>query len=353
MIVSSNRRPNLEDFSTLVDNATNLLNDDAKLKPYYYLSRNAQKLEDDVLYALKKAAHNTEFQGSIKKVSGQKFPDIVAKKYYGVEVKSSKDESWSTLGGSINESTREEGVERIFLTFGKLATPIEFRSRPYEDCLSDVVVTHYPRYKVNMNLTAGETIFDKMNTTYDGLRLADNPVMEIIQYYKRQLKDGEHLWWIGVSESSEEEVSLPVKIRLWNTLSQEEKKDIVSTAFALFPDVLGNFSKKYERFTLWLAANHGIVSTSMRDSFSAGGKENVTTESDVFYNIDKIYKNLQFHKNEVIYKIMSTPEHILRETWNEPKIASNRKEQWLDIAISKKCFLKNYDARSVLTAIMR
>ncbi len=27
-----------------------------------------------------------------------------------------------------------------------------------------------------------------------------------------------------------------------------------------------------ERFTLWLVANHGVVSSSMRDPFSAGGQ---------------------------------------------------------------------------------
>lgn len=161
MIISTNRDPNLSEFKILLGSTTLMLNDDAVKRSAYYLKRNAQLLEEDVKNILEIAAEGTKFKGTIEKISGQCFPDIVAGKYYGVEVKSSKDEKWITLGGSVNESTRIEDVERIFLMFGKLKEPIEFRSRPYEDCLSDVVVTHYPRYKIDMNLKNGETIFCK------------------------------------------------------------------------------------------------------------------------------------------------------------------------------------------------
>ena len=120
MIISQNKKPTLSEFSSLVNKATLALNASAQHNVNYFLTRNAQKLEDDVLAALSVSAKGTAFEDSIVKVSGQRFPDIVAGKYYGVEVKSSKDVNWTTLGGSINESTRIEDVERIFLTFGKL-----------------------------------------------------------------------------------------------------------------------------------------------------------------------------------------------------------------------------------------
>ncbi len=184
MIISTNKEPGFDEFKELIDTVTSRLNEDAAKRASYYLERKAQLLEDDVLAFLKEAAKGTKFAGTIEKISGQRFPDIVAGKYYGVEVKSSRDENWTTLGGSVNESTRVENVERIFLTLGRLVEPIEFRSRPYEECLSDVVVTHYPRYKINMNLKSGETIFDKMGTTYDELRLSDNPIGRIVDYTK-------------------------------------------------------------------------------------------------------------------------------------------------------------------------
>ena len=74
-------------------------------------------------------------------VSGASFPDIVAKKYYGVEVKSTIKNQWKSIGSSILESTRDQNVERIYLTFGKLGKPVAFRSRPYEQFLSGISVT--------------------------------------------------------------------------------------------------------------------------------------------------------------------------------------------------------------------
>jgi len=241
MIISSNRNPGLFEFKTLVDNVTINLNNDAIKRSDYYLKRNAQLLEDVVFKFLVKSAKETKFEGTIKKISGQRFPDIVAGKYYGVEVKSSKDEKWITLGGSVNESTRVENVERIFLTYGKLTKPIEFRSRPYEDCLSDVVVTHYPRYKIDMNLECGETIFDKMKISYDNLRLLKDPVGKIVDYYRNQLAAGESLWWTGkITKDEHFETSVPMKIRLWRTLSIDEKKKFKTIGLALFPDLLSN-----------------------------------------------------------------------------------------------------------------
>ena len=193
MIVSSNTKPSFSDFQDLIQEANEFLNKDAQSKETYYLGRNAQLLEDDVLFALSDCAKGSTFENSIVKISGQKFPDIVAARYYGVEVKSSKDESWTTLGGSINESTRVEDVERIFLTFGKLVAPVEFVSRPYEECLSEVVVTHYPRYKINMRIGDGESIFDKIGTSYESLRSSNNPVKPIIDYYKGQLREGQSI----------------------------------------------------------------------------------------------------------------------------------------------------------------
>lgn len=101
MIISHNNKPTLSEFSSLVDKATTCLNENAQHNMDYFLTRNAQKLEDDVLNALNVSAKGTVFENSIVKVSGQRFPDIVAGKYFGVEVKSSKDVNWITLGGSI------------------------------------------------------------------------------------------------------------------------------------------------------------------------------------------------------------------------------------------------------------
>lgn len=341
MIISINRDPSLPEFKSLIELATARLNDDAAKRSSYYLKRGALLLEDDVKEALDATAKGTKFEGTIEKISGQRFPDIVAAKYYGVEVKSSKDEKWITLGGSVNESTRVEDVTRIFLTFGKMTNPIEFRSRPYEECLSEVVVTHYPRYKIDMNLSTGKTIFDKMKTTYDDLRLSSDPVGKIIDYYKSQLNDGESLWWTGKAAHDEYIKAVPMKLRLWKTLTAEERLALIIAGFAYFPDLLSSSSTKYERFSLWLAANRGIVSTSMRDSFSAGGQGEIKNANVCFDKVSRTIMNVYDNSAGIAENILTADETVLRETWRVHQVNGDRVGQWIDL-----CSSRNGDARA-------
>lgn len=335
MIISQNKKPTVDDFSDLVLKATDILNVEASRNNAYFVTRNAQKLEDDVVDALNKAAVDTPFAGSIQKVSGQYFPDIVAARFFGVEVKSSKDEHWVTLGGSINESTRVADVERIFLTFGKLINPVEFRSRPYQDCLSDVVVTHYPRYKIDMKLGAGETIFDKMNMDYDTLRKKENPAKDVIKYYKGQLKPGERLWWLDYENNAEENIAAAsTKVRLWKTLSQEEKLRFIISAYAFFPEISSSAADKYDNFSLWLVSNYGIVSTSLRDSFSAGGRVNLEINGGVL-NVSRSLYNLYMLQNEIRQRLLSIPEDILKDLWKVTKIAPDRFVQWASLVADR------------------
>ncbi|MCL2227949.1 MAG: hypothetical protein FWB97_10075 [Oscillospiraceae bacterium] len=351
MIMSSNRAPSLGKFAELVASATNWLNNDAKKNTSYYLNRNAQKLEEDVLKALRASSQGTDFANSIEKISGQKFPDIVAGKFYGVEVKSSKDDKWLSLGGSANESTRVDNVGRVFLIFGKLVEPVEFRSRPYEACLSEVVATHYPRYKINMNLKNGETIFDKMNTTYDALRTLDNPVGEIVKYYKGQLKPGESLWWIDSSSTEEENVTASMTVRLWSTLSEREKQGFTTSLYTLFPEILSTTSnKKYGRAVLWLASRHGVVDAAFRDKFSAGGKVTIVTQSGAFENLPQVFSHIQSSALEIQVLLNSTHKRLLSEMWGVSTIESDRLLQWIDL-VAMNHQAEKYNCAEVLKAI--
>jgi hypothetical protein len=157
-------------------------------------------LENVVAEVMTEKAKGTPFENSIELISGQKFPDIIANKFYGVEVKTTKQNHWTTTGNSVLESTRVDGIERIYMLFGKMINPIEFKCRPYEDCLSDVVVTHSPRYLINMDLQAGQTIFDKLDIPYNTLRNFPNPIKPITDYYRQFLKPGEEVWWLDQEE---------------------------------------------------------------------------------------------------------------------------------------------------------
>jgi len=351
MIISSNRDPNLKEFQTLVNTTTQRLNDHANNNSKYYITRGGQKLEDDVLGFLEDTAKGSKFENTIIKISGQRFPDIVAAKYYGVEVKSSKDEKWTSLGGSVNESTRVESVERIFLTFGKLTNPIEFRSRPYEDCLSEVVVTHYPRYKIDMNLTTGNTIFDKMSTTYDDLRLSLDPVGTIVKYYKNQLADGESLWWTGDNLRNEQSEFKASTIRLWDTLTANEQTELRVAGMALFPELFGDSLSKYKRYTLWLTTTRNVVSPSLRDSFSAGGRVLIPSLSG-YGDVPQVLAKANQLRHEIVEFLNSTEEDILCEIWNIDKIPENRLKQWINLMPENAKFnRKNFPIRQMVSEL--
>lgn len=327
MLIANNPEPPISEFVSLLSQVNTRMNSDAKERPSYYQSRDGRKLETDVCDMMQEFAKGTAFEGHVKLVSGQKFPDITAKKFYGVEVKSTTQDHWITTGNSVLESTRVEGIERIFLMFGKLAPPIQFKVRPYEDCLSDVVVTHYPRYRIDMSLAKGSTIFDKIKIPYDTLRTKEDPIAPIVDYYKRSLKPGESLWWIDSNIESE---APPLTIKFWSSLNKDEKTQLICYAMAHFPEVFGG---KYERFVLWLVTTRSIVSTSMRDSFSAGGQVDIKTRGTVYPKVQRVFQHAQENMNSIIKEINLADANTLINDWQIKTINNSRIEIWVDLVI--------------------
>ncbi len=299
MIISVNPKPSLSEFKRLMEQTNAILNEDALKRYEYYKKRSGSPLEDDVKAALEVCAKGTSFENTIEKVSGQKFPDIIAAKLYGIEVKSTKDNHWTSTGSSIMESTRLSDVERIYMTFGKLGgEPIEFISKPYEECLYGIAVTHMPRYLIDMKLDKGETIFDKIGIPYDELRKLDNPIAPVSKYYRSKLKTGESLWWAG--NTADEVVS--ATIRLWRNVSIEEKRRLTIYGCVNFPEV---FSGNYDRYALWLTSQ-GIVDSHIRDQFSSGGQEEMEMPNGSAIKFPGIYRRI---KNNIDYFIKLISEN--------------------------------------------
>lgn len=287
MIISVNPTPTMAEFALLMKRTDQLLTNDAAKRPKYYVTRNGSPLEDDVKAALDECAIGTPFENTIEKISGQKFPDIVAAKLYGVEVKSTKENHWTSTGSSILESSRVADVERIFMTFGKLGgNPIAFRSRPYEECLSGIAVTHMPRYLIDMRLNQGETIFDKMGVPYDTLRKMDNPIAPVSRYYRSKLKNGEKLWWAGEADDE----AAPATLRLWDCVPCEEKRKYTVYGLINFPEIFGG---DYGRYALWLVTSQSVVDTHIRDQFSAGGREPMLLSDGTVVKLPGIYRRIK------------------------------------------------------------
>ena len=135
MVVSVNSEPLKSEFNILLNSTIEELNAHAKKSPKKIEQLRGNKLEPYVRDVMTDLAVGSQFENSIELIGGQKFPDIVAKKFYGIEVKTTTQNHWKTTGNSVLESTRVDDVERIFMLFGKLGKPIEFRCRAYEECL--------------------------------------------------------------------------------------------------------------------------------------------------------------------------------------------------------------------------
>jgi hypothetical protein len=328
MIVSVNPDPQKKEFDLLLTSTISELNVQAKnssKKVATLLGRNLEPYVKDVMTDL---AIGTAFENSIELIGGQKFPDIVAKKYYGIEVKTTTQNHWKTTGNSVLESTRVEDVKRIFMLFAKLASPIEFRCRPYEEVLSEVVVTHSPRYLIDMNLEEGKTIFDKIKMPYDTLRKKENPIRTIIDYYKSKLKPGEELWWMDAENNSKPS---SIVIRIWNNLSLKEKQERKNRAMAYFPELFGNSSDKFGRLAIWLVTREAVVCPNVRDLFTAGGKSDYLIGKKTYRKVPRIFLNLFDNVPSIVETIINTSAFELSEYWETRTTEKNKLFDWIEL----------------------
>jgi hypothetical protein len=328
MIVSVNSDPNRKEFDLLLNSTISELNLHAKKSSKKVASLLGRNLEPYVKDVMSNLAIGTAFENSIELISGQKFPDIVANKYYGIEVKTTTQNHWKTTGNSVLESTRVDYVERIFLLFAKLASPIEFRCRPYEEVLSEVVVTHSPRYLIDMNLEEGKTIFDKIKMPYDNLRKKENTIRPIVDYYKTKLKPGEELWWMDAENNSKPS---SIVIRIWNNLSLKEKQELKNRAMAYFPELFGNRSDKFGRLAIWLVTREAVICPNVRDLFTAGGKSDYLIGKNTFNKVPRIFLNLFDNVESIVENLVHTSAFELSEYWETMTTEKTKLLNWIEL----------------------
>lgn len=269
-VYNKNQQAALREFELLMEKTTAYMNKVAQ-SSNHYVGCDSKRLEQETFIAMKENCKNTAFHPEdIQLISGQRFPDIVAANYFGVEVKSSKEDKWTSTGSSIVESTRIKDVSHIYLLFGKLGgNPIAFRCKPYQDCLYDIAVTHSPRYLIDMEIPQQKTIFAKMGIEYDRFRLSDDPIATVRSYYLEKIKKENKAampWWIG-----SDTVTSPT-LRLW------DEKALGSNIYKaqmlmLFPTEICR--SNYARAALWLCVRHSVINTHFRDLYTAGGQVRV------------------------------------------------------------------------------
>ena len=330
MIVSENIDAAANAFVPILNKSVALLKKESASDAKKYMESSGTKLEGLVLAALNEVARGTEFEGSIRLASGLKFPDIVlAAGGIGVEVKSTTRNHWVTTGNSVLESTRIPNIGRIFLMFGKLACPIDFKVRLYEECLKEVMVTHYPRYQIDMDLPEGQTIFDKIGMSYDKLRVLKEPITPIVEYYSSKLRPGESLWWAG--NSSAKEQSSPMTIREFSSLDANERADVIARSFVLFPQLFGAGQDKFHDVLVWLLRN-GIICGNIRDFYTAGGRWKSVFATHDEGSVPQIFKRFYENRDRFLRFMENADTNELEYYWSSVlEEDCNRMQMWMSL----------------------
>jgi hypothetical protein len=292
-----------------------------------------KEFENEVEAGLKMACEGTEFDGQTQADFGQKFPDITFEKgVYGVEVKFSKDKNLQTIGNSVLEGTRREGIDEIYILFGSFVKDRDpkFLWRKYEECCVDIAVTHYPRYKINMNAKKGESIFDKIGVPYKNLQKMEQvEVLDTFRKYYR--RNNASLWWLGRVDAEEDYV--PAAFNFLNELPDAEQSRLLHEAFIYFPELVGdNRRKKYKGFVEWLLRKN-IVCHNARDFFTSGGRESRKIGKLCFDSLSQVVARLCDSLDAIKKAMPGIDSNNLKLYWDLEKRPKSQQEilkEWAD-----------------------
>ena len=319
----------------LLCNTLSYMNEKAKTTPATISKLNPNEVEKLSYNSLVEVAPSVNFpKDRIDLVSGHVFPDILLHDTsYGVEIKSTKDDKWTSIGSSVVESTRNADTERVYMLFAKLGGLPTFRCKPYQQCLSKIAVTHSPRYLIDMNLNEDNNIFALMNTDYDDFRTLDETekINYIRNYYIEKAKtQGKHEmpWWMGKASN--------VNLSFFADQPIEEKNILKAKALILFDSVFNDINdrSKYKDLSLWLCTHHSLLCTNMRDIFTAGGNIKYIDGKQLVkpypHIVGEVLRFLPLIKD-----ILNKPDEdildSIKERWSFKFDNSNLFESWLDM----------------------
>ena len=253
------------------------------------------------------------------------FPDIRVNGF-GVEVKYSKHDTWNAVGNSVFESMRDPAVGPIYVVFGKVGGEPEVRWGRYEDCVTHVRVSNAPRFVVDM---AGRdpALFERFDISYgDFAQLDDEGKMaHIREYWRKRLPPGERTWWLEPSHT------LPINVRLYMHLTQEEKRVCRAEAALLCPQICkgSRARRKYEDAAIYLLTYHGVFCPQARDLFSAGS---VALRADGTRGGNYLLRALRDIEGLMVDAARYLDDALFVEYWGERCRPSERIERWKVLA---------------------
>jgi hypothetical protein len=284
-----------------------------------------EEFETMLFHTLKEICAQRKIR-DIRRSGKQTFPDVIIWPF-GIEAKSTISDSWISTGNSIVETTKVPGLKKIYMFFRKQgkAGSSDIRFKLYEECLSDIVVTHSPRYKINMDLEPKNNIFKKMGIDYDTFSKADN-IKLAKEYYRKTLKNGEELWWI---DQNEDAGIVPV-IKNYSDLGSSDQKRFKIEARVYFPEVFSASTRKYVKVATHLLRDYQATCSSLRDLFGAGGQEIVKLRNGKQEKVPKVLYHLYNDAKDIRKFLRSADKDVLAKMWGiKITKSTDVEESWL------------------------
>lgn len=322
-----------QQFEQVVVLALSFLEADCKNNPDCY-KKSGEDFEACVKTAVEYALGNLGLDDRIDyTLGGHAFPDIVIVgndgNKYGIEVKSSTGtgNSWRINGNSVLGSTRVPGIIRNKIIFGKIRGENSlFRAKDYEKCIANVVVTHSPRYLIDLELEEGEGFFEKAHLEYKEISESNQPIKRITDYF---LSIGQRAWWLAEST--------PAAIQMFGKLPTIQQNKLRGYAFVHFPEIFSRCGTKFYRYMSWLASENSVVDPTLRDHFTAGGQDDVILSEVVYPKLPHIFTNLHKCRKEVLDEIYNADLSTLESDWHcKPETnPDERIHQWIGIVASQ------------------
>lgn len=204
---------------------------------------------------------------------GHSFPDVTIQSTpFGIEIKGAKAHR-SFNGNSVIAGTMKTGLKKVFLMYW-IGDDKEVGYRDYFECVATSVVTHSPRFQLDIDLDSNKSMFGAGD---DKVGLVDDVIFggksinsdKIIQWMANRAREkGETPWWIATDES------LPIGstgLSKFTNLSIAERNSFLKEALLTFPKIFDKSSNtKYNGIFEWAIQKKSIYTT--RDDYSAGGK---------------------------------------------------------------------------------
>lgn len=256
------------------------------------------------------------------------FPDICMPPY-GVEVKFSIKDTWRSVANSIFESSRDSKIEEIYVIFGKQGGAPAVNWGSYGESIVHVRTSHLPRFEVEV--PPSRSLFENLGINYTEfakLTLHER-MIHIREYARGRLKNGEKLWWINDPDDAQH--TLPLQVRLYTSLEQEEKRRIRAEAAVLCPQVVkpSRSRGKYDEAVLYILTAHGVICSQARDLFSAGS---VALRSDGTRGGNYIERSLRDIEEEMKIAMAELEPALFLEYWGVDSLPNDKLKHWLTMA---------------------